>query len=546
MAGSSGRPGVRRTWRSWGLGLWLGVALPSALMAQAPSPAPAPPPELPMLGDLDADGIDLGDERRLGDRIMRDIRRDPAYLDDPQLGDYLDRIWQPLLQAARLRGEISPDLDRIGAWELFQVQDRSVNAFALPGAYVGVHLGLVALTATADELAAVLAHELTHVTQRHIARGMVSSRRLNLASTAAVILGLLLATRSASAEAAQAVIVGGQGAAIQGQLNFSRDMEREADRIGWQLLTGAGFAPGGMAAMFEKLDHSNRLNDSNQYPYLRSHPLTIERIAEARVRAAGEGSLSVPPGMAVSAQPPAAAEHALMQARARVLMDRSEPALRRAQQQGAPGSPEVGPARLGALYAAALASHLLREPAAADRAVAAAQTLVGQHYRSDARLLRALELLRLELQAERARGAGLVLALEGPLSRDESRPVLLLRAQAALAAQRAGDARADAQLSRSVQALQTWVVARRQDGPAWQMLAQVAQARGQSLRAARAAAEAAALQGDVPGAIDRLRTAQQAGRADAQADYVEMSIIQSRLRELEAERRRQMAEARGE
>ena len=113
------------------------------------------------------------------------------------------------------------------------MRDRSVNAFALPGGYVGVHLGLIAMTGTRDELASVLAHELSHVTQRHIARGIANSKRQSLIGLAAMILGVLAASRAGSADGANAAIVGGQAAAIQGQLNFSRDMEREADRIGF-------------------------------------------------------------------------------------------------------------------------------------------------------------------------------------------------------------------------------------------------------------------------------------------------------------------------
>ena len=130
----------------------------------------------------------------------------------------------------------------------------------------------------------MLAHELTHVTQRHIARSVTTSQRQSLLALAGLILGVLAASKGNSPDAAQAAILGGQAAAVQGQLNFSRDMEREADRVGFAVLREAGFAPVGMARMFEKLDYANRLNDNGAYPYLRSHPLTTERIAEAQSR----------------------------------------------------------------------------------------------------------------------------------------------------------------------------------------------------------------------------------------------------------------------
>jgi beta-barrel assembly-enhancing protease len=203
----------------------LAIAWPAAPAAQAQN-------RLPALGDTASEDFNLGTERRIGDQIMREIRRDTAYSDDPVLLEYLQSVFLPLVSAARRRGEIGPDVDTRFAWEAFLVRDRSVNAFALPGGYIGVHLGLIAMTSTRDELAAVLAHELSHVTQRHIARSISNSRRQSLIGVAATILGILAASRSNNADVANAAIAGGQAATIQGQLNFSRDMEREADRIG--------------------------------------------------------------------------------------------------------------------------------------------------------------------------------------------------------------------------------------------------------------------------------------------------------------------------
>ncbi|MBP6339004.1 MAG: M48 family metalloprotease, partial [Vitreoscilla sp.] len=228
------------------------AAWPAGLaMAQA-EPASAAV-RLPALGDATSDDLDINQERRLGDSIMRDIRRDPDYLDDPLLTEYLDSLVQPLLKAGRERGAIDNDIQRAFAWQSFLVRDRAVNAFALPGGYVGVYLGLVGMTATPEELASVLAHEITHVTQRHIARSMTNASHQGMATMAATILGLLAASHSRNIDTAQAVVVGSQAMMAQGQLNFSRDMEREADRIGLDLMGGAGFATGGMAAMFEKL-----------------------------------------------------------------------------------------------------------------------------------------------------------------------------------------------------------------------------------------------------------------------------------------------------
>ena len=499
---------------------------------------------LPALGDSVSEDFDILAERRLGERIMREVRRDPAYMDDPQLLEYLWSVFDPLLAAARSRGEIGPDIDNAFAWEPFLVGERPVNAFALPGGYVGAYLGLIALTGTTDELASVMAHELSHVTQRHIARGMISAQRQSLAAMAGTILGVLAASRANSTDAAQAVIMGSQAAAAQGQLNFSREMEREADRIGIEVLGSAGFSPNGMVGMFEKLDNAMRLNDSNQYPYLRSHPLTIERISDARLRAR---EVSRPPPLK------SPVPHALMQARAKVLMDRSDQSLMRLQGLAAPGAPAAAPgdvARLATLYAGALASVLLRDYERAAQTLAAGEALARGPLANDAEAMRQFALLRVALLAERGGPAAqlapaLTQAL-APLATDKSRPALLVRAQAALARQRGGDPGAAESLRQATEALQTWVAEHKKDALAWQTLAQCAEPLGLRLRSLRAGAEAAYASGDVLGAVDRLRAARQIAQDTRSDDYVEVSVIQSRLRELEVDRRRLLAEMRGD
>ena len=320
---------------------------------------------LPALGEAESDSLDIGDERRMGDQIMRAIGTDPDVLDDPVLTEYLDSIFQPLLAAARARGDMSPEEDAVFAWQPFLVRDRTFNAFALPGGFIGVHLGLIAASGSGDELASVLGHELSHVTQRHIARSMANSRRQTLAATLGMILGLLAASRTNNGDIPMAILASTQAAAATGQLTFSREMEREADRFGMDVMTTAGFAPSGMASMFERLETVTRLNDSNQYPYLRSHPLTIERLAEARLRS-GEGRTGA------NASPlNRPVEHQLMRARARALMDPSEGPLRRMQEQGRHASELPLADRMGVLYGAAVASILLRDFASADAMIEA-------------------------------------------------------------------------------------------------------------------------------------------------------------------------------
>ena len=480
---------------------------------------------LPALGESASDEFNLNAEKRLGDQIMREIRRDPDYLDDPILLDYLQALWQPLVAAARSRGDIDRDSDGLFPYEAFLVRDRTVNAFALPGGYVGVHLGLIGLTATRDELASVLAHELSHVTQRHIARSIVASQRSSTLSLAAMLLGILAASRSRSPDMAQAAIAGSQAAAAQAQLNFSRDMEREADRNGLGLMTQAGFAPGGMGAMFEKLDQANRINDSGGFPYLRSHPLTVDRVGEARQRIAAAGTSSSASGSIV--------RHALMQARARVLMDPSVQALRRWQETD--GRIAATPTtKLAALYTRALASIRLRDFGTADEALAAGKPLLADPLATQAWA---------QLGAESALARGSVpqaaQALEA-LPADGTRANLLLRAQLALAT---GDAAA---LRNATEALQTWVAERRHDGGAWHQLSLTSEKLGQPLRSLRAQAESQAAIGNWQGAMDRLRAGQALARKGGPGiDFIEASVIDARLRDLQAQQRQMAAEQRG-
>ena len=429
-----------------------------------------------------------------------------------------------------MRGNLSADIDQRLAWEPFLLRDKEVNAFALPGGFVGIYLGLISITTTRDELASVLAHEMSHITQRHIARSITNSKRQTLLSLATLLAGIVVASRagSSSIDAANAAVVGSQALAIQGQLNFSRDMEREADRVGWQVMTGAGFAPGGMAAMFEKLDQSSRLNDFGGYPYLRSHPLTSERIGEARARM---GAAAPAPGSSLSAL-----EHTAAQARARVMMDARFDALRRWQALDGDRVANSTADKLLNACSSALASTLLRDWARADAAIAIALGLT----RGNARAERAVALLN--VQSLLARGdltrAGAALA---PYQADGSRPVLLLATQAALAGATA-PAPDDAALRQRAEQLRTWVTIHAGDALAWTALGQVEERLGQPLRAVRADAESRVALGDLSGAVDRLHAGQRRARSGGAVDFIDVSVIDARLRDVEAQLRQRKAD----
>ncbi|MEP7295688.1 MAG: M48 family metalloprotease [Burkholderiales bacterium] len=480
--------------------------------------------QLPALGDPASEDFSIATERKLGEEIMREIRADPDYLDDPVLLEYLQSLWQPLVAQARVRGNISSDIDQRLAWEPFLVRDKEVNAFALPGGYVGVYLGLMALTATRDELASVLAHEMSHITQRHIARSIANSKRQTLLSLATLLAGMVVASRAgnSSIDAANAAVVGSQALAIQGQLNFSRDMEREADRVGFGVMSGAGFSPGGMAAMFEKLEQSSRLNDAGGYPYLRSHPLTSERIGEARSRL----------GAAPAVAPNGRLEHSIAQARARVMMDSRFDALRRWQALDGDRLASTTTDKLINLYESALASTLLRDWARADVAIAGALQLTQGAAPRDARAERALALL--SVQSLLARGdVSRANAALAPYAADGSRPTLLLSAQAALA----GASPDSTTVKQSADQLQTWVATHPRDALAWTALSQSQERLGQPLRALRSDAESRVALGDFDGAVERLHAGQRRARSGGSVDFIDVSVIDARLRDVELLRR---------
>ena len=482
-------------------GAILGLTLAAGLPVRA---------QIPTLGDTS--DMNASTERKLGERIARELYRDPDYIDDPILDEYVRGIWNRLLAAARTRGELTAELDERFAWQVLLGKDRSINAFALPGGWLGLHLGLVSVTATRDELASVLAHELSHVTQRHVSRLMTQEKRQAPWVIGAMILGALAASKNP--EAANALVTGGQALAMQNQLNFSRDMEREADRIGYGVLTQAGFEPQGFVTMFEKLQQASRLNDNGSFPYLRTHPMTTERSAEMQSR-----QQLVP---RPAAAPAAALVHAMMVGRARVLSNPGVDVLRGyvndAQADAAAQPPSSR--QVSASYAAALASARLRDYPAARKLAASLAEVV----RGDAEAARVASLLAAEIALEAGAPAQALALADAPAT---ARPEMLFAAQARIARGRAPEA---------AQRLQTWVALHPRDAQAWQLLARAYAAQGQQLRAIRAEAEAQVAHLDYGAALDRFKAAQELARRGAKApgDHIEASIIDSRARQVES------------
>lgn len=230
--------------------------------------------ELPELGDSASEELSLATEKRIGQQIMHDIRsREPSYLNDPEIEDYLNQLGTRLGSASSDPG--------IGFY-FFPIEDASINAFAMPGGFIGVHTGLILAARSESELAGVLAHEIGHVTQRHIARQIQRENQVSMASM--LMMGLALLAARSNTQMASAAMASAQASSIQAQLSFSREFEREADRSGFETLRKAGFDVRGMSGFFEHLQRSSRIYENNAPVYLRTHPLSIERVSDMQNR----------------------------------------------------------------------------------------------------------------------------------------------------------------------------------------------------------------------------------------------------------------------
>jgi predicted Zn-dependent protease len=243
------------------------------LLALALAIQPVAAADLPDLGEVSRQYFSDQEEHTLGRTIMRDVYADPRYLDDPEIESYLSQLGYKLVSVSTRNQR---------DFTFFVVNDPTTNAFALPGGNIGVHTGLLLAAQSESELASVIAHEIAHVTQDHIAR-MVASQSQSYWPTMAALALAILASRS-NANVASAAIASTQALSIQNQLNYSRDYEREADRLGYDMLTRAHFDPRGMSGFFNRLQRASRFYDSSAPAYLRTHPLTSERIADMESR----------------------------------------------------------------------------------------------------------------------------------------------------------------------------------------------------------------------------------------------------------------------
>jgi predicted Zn-dependent protease len=458
--------------------------------------------DLPDLGESARSDLSPQLERKIGQRIMNDIRlHETSYVDDAEIGDYLNWLGSRLVAA-------SPNA--AGDFHFFAIRDNTVNAFAMFGGFIGVNTGTLLTAQSESELAGVLAHEISHVTQNHLARQISKEKQNSIATIVAIAVGIL-AARSNS-QVASAAVISAQAGSVQSQLAYSRDFEREADRVGYQTLEKSGFDVHGMGSFFERLQKASRIYENNAPIYMRSHPLTSERIADMQNRSQSASYRQVPDSL----------DFHLVRAKLRA---------------------QMGTAR----EAVAEVETLLHEKKYRSEAAA--------HYGLSYALLRAKDVVGAQREMNALKALKVSSAMISGLAAEIKIAADDLPAAQAIyreAVQRSPQSKsliygyvealyAGRQYDPALRFLDTQLQSYPSDDRLYGLQAKLYAASGKRLLQYRAQAEAYALQGLLSEAVEQLQFAQRAG----DGNFYEQSVVEARLRELRKQQVEQMRERNG-
>lgn len=452
---------------------------------------------LPDLGDVADAVVSEPQERAIGKRIMQEVRADRSFVDDPEISGYITALGNRLVAASQ--GSTN---DNRRDFEFFVLNDDSINAFALLGGFVGFHSGLMLTTQNESELAGVMGHEIAHILQRHQARGADGQRK----SAPIALLGLALAIAASqskstsSTQATEAAIYGSQALAIQNQLDYSRDFEREADRLGLLVMQRAGFDVRGMASFFERMQRANRHNDGKAPGYLRSHPLTTERIADIQNRI---DSMQVDNKRVIDSS-----EYRLAQAKLRVLSMSNAEAITFFRNAVAERSVFQNRAEM---YGLTLAQLRVRDFAAAEKSLALLRASGNKHAW--------IENLAAEVYVAQQKWPQAIATYKDAIKAFPQHKALyygLIEAQYAM-----GDV--DAALA----AAKTRLASINDDARLYELAAKGYDLKNKRLAQHRALGEAYYLRDNLVGAVEQLRIALRA----KDGDFYESSSTESRLRE---------------
>ncbi|OON60461.1 peptidase M48 [Massilia sp. KIM] len=481
---------------------------------------------LPTLGDTARGDLSPVVERKLGEEIMRDIRRDRDFLDDEPIAEYLNNFGNALVSAAPgSRGETNAD------FYFFAVRDPALNAFALPGGFIGAHSGLIIAAQTESELAGVMSHEIGHVSQRHIARMIGQQKQDVLLPLAAMILAALAA--KSSSDAAMGVLMGGQGLAIQRQLNFSREAEREADRVGFQIMEAGGYDTTGIVAFFRRLQSASKLY--GELPAglsnLSSHPLTQERITDmqARIR-------EMPKKQRVDN-----VDFQLVRARTRVLQDQSEQGRRDTRtafqtQLKEPHRHQQAGAQYGLAYLALKGGDLAGAQSWLDKARATMKPREGVFSTAASGGDGEVMFTGLSLEIKMAAGQPPAVLQAAIAEAEQARQRFPL--SRAIALQYAEVLIANNKLDEAARYLRDQVQQYREEPKLHDLLAKAYAKQGKIALQHMALAESYVLAGALPAAVAQLNLARKAG----DVSFYDQAVIDARERELQARQKAELEE----
>ena len=228
---------------------------------------------LPELGDYSSSKISESDEIFIGRQILFQVNQSDSIIRDIEISDYLDSLGKRLINAST---------DPAKKIEFFIVSDPSINAFAMLGGVIGVHSGLFLASNTESELASVISHEIAHINQKHISRFLLQQERASYQSTFIMAVALLLAR--SNPQLASTAMAGASAGSVQGALDFTRENEKEADRVGIQTLNKAGFDVRGARDFFTTLKQANQFSGGAAPAFLQTHPITSNRINDIEDR----------------------------------------------------------------------------------------------------------------------------------------------------------------------------------------------------------------------------------------------------------------------
>jgi predicted Zn-dependent protease len=251
------------------------LALSLALFPALPQAVELNKLELPEMGDSSGSLLTISEEKELGEEFFRYLHSELNINQDAEIQEYIQTIGNRLATNSDTPGY---------NFHFFVVMENDINAFAGPGGYIGVNSGLILMTEAESELASVMAHEIAHVTQRHLYRSVEAQQRLSIPTMAATLAAIALGTQSP--QMGQAALMAIQAGNVQFQIDFTRAHEEEADRVGMQTLSSSDYDPRSMPTFFERLQQSSRYSDGKNVPeFLRTHPVTASRISDTRGRA---------------------------------------------------------------------------------------------------------------------------------------------------------------------------------------------------------------------------------------------------------------------